>query len=82
MEKEKFIKVCPNCGSTNVGLPNLKSFIYRMGSIFQPVVSSGLSRCNGCNYHGIFVEVEKGKIGEFRKRLKKPKNKGDKLLFG
>ena len=83
INKEKeFVKACPNCGSINASLPNLKSLIYRKGSVIQPIVDTGLSRCNDCNYHGIFVEVRRDRLDEFRKKLKKSKNKGDRLLFG
>lgn len=72
---KKLIKVCLKCGSTDIGLPGLKSLIYRKGSIIQPVVGSGAERCRKCDYHGIMLEMEKDKVKKFVKELEKVKKK-------
>lgn len=62
MAKEKYVKICPKCGSLDIGL-------------YQPMMLSiGIDEgwfCKDCNYRGIFPEIEKSEIEVFRKKLKK-----------
>lgn len=58
MKKEKHIKICPKCGSTNVSY-----------SMIGPTPKNDL--CKDCNIEGFFPEVEESKIEDFRKKLKK-----------
>ena len=58
---KKFVKVCPQCGSTNIGIPN-------MG---LDIEMSFKDRCRECGAIGNFIEVEKSKVKEFQKKLKK-----------
>lgn len=60
MKKEKFVKVCPKCGSTNVKIPNAGLDI----SMSIP------DMCIECNNRGIFSEVNIKGLESFRKKLK------------
>lgn len=65
-KKEKYIKICPKCGSTNIG--QVKDIChYQAGAILTDY-------CLDCNYgypHGAHMpEVEESGIEEFRKKLK------------
>lgn len=57
----KYIKVCPQCGSTNITIP-------QAGMDIRLTIKD---KCRDCNYIGNFPEVDKEKIGEFRKKIKK-----------
>ena len=70
MRKEKYIKVCPKCGSVDI----------------SPYTKIGLTEgeqlvdyCKECNYGypwgGFFPEVKEYMIENFRKNLRKQKNK-------
>ena len=61
MNPEKYHKICPQCGSTNVKIPPAGMDI-RM--TFQDY-------CEDCGARGMFPEIEESKIEEFRKKLKK-----------
>lgn len=72
MKREKYVKICPRCGSTNV----------------VPWTKLGLSTgeqlteyCKDCYYGypggGFFPEVEISEIKEFRKRLKKSEKEAE-----
>ena len=62
MAKEKYVKICPKCGSTKITSyePKLLSVGADLGWY-----------CKDCNYRGLFPEIEKSEIEEFRKELKK-----------
>ena len=66
---EKYIKVCPKCGSTNIT-------VYTKAGTFSGEILS--EYCKDCNYGytsgGFFPELKESKIGEFRKQLKENKN--------
>ncbi|KYK26835.1 hypothetical protein AYK26_04585 [Euryarchaeota archaeon SM23-78] len=62
---KKYIKVCPQCGSTITKIPPAGLDI----KMTQP------DYCNECNNRGIFPEVEEERVEEFRKELKKKDNK-------
>ena len=58
MKKEKFVRICPKCGSADISRPFLKI----LGSL----------TCRNCNYKNpIFPEVAINKIELFRKELKR-----------
>ncbi len=64
----KYAKVCPNCGSTNIGLWATDAGVWNF--------------CKDCGFGrefstfgGSFPEVEVSKIDEFRAELKKAKRK-------
>ncbi|MBI5355536.1 MAG: hypothetical protein HZB68_03715 [Candidatus Aenigmarchaeota archaeon] len=61
MPKEKYVRVCPVCRSTDVSHEkNLSYFI-------QSVVFGGFFQCNDCGYHGqIFPEVPISEIGKLK----------------
>ena len=64
--KEKFrrmnaIPLCPRCGSSNM----------QMAGLFLGPFGPAKHRCAECNYEGILIEVEKDKVADFRKKLKK-----------
>jgi hypothetical protein len=60
---KKFIKVCPKCGSINIS--------YQTGAFGQLGERTFFDRCNECQFMGMIPEIEKDKVEEFRKRLKK-----------
>lgn len=49
-------RVCPNCGSTNVGMDNTR-LLSRFGLDYS-------YRCRSCDYAGIFPEVDKEGVAE------------------
>lgn len=62
--KKQFIKVCPQCGSTDIGLP--------MGGL-----DGGMpirDHCRKCDNEGIFPETEDSEIKSFKKNLKNAKH--------
>jgi len=66
---KRFIKVCPKCGSENIGLPNLNSLIYRKGLV-QPTIETGMEVCKECGYHGIMIKIERKYLSKFKKKYK------------
>ncbi len=57
MEKEKFVRICPKCGSIDI-----TRLVFR---ILGPLI------CKNCDYKNpIFPEIEINKIELFRKELK------------
>jgi len=62
-KKEKYFKVCPNCGSTNVR-PDLSKDMIAWGG------STRMS-CGNCNYSSIiFPEVTNAGLKEFKEKIK------------
>ena len=62
VKKENYIKICPKCGSINIS-PYSEIGLYQ-GDFF-------LEHCEDCSYiSSVFLEIEKSKIIEFRKKLK------------
>lgn len=57
----KYIKICPQCGSTNITIP-------QAGMDLRLTIKD---KCNDCGNIGNFPEVEKEKIKEFKKSIKK-----------
>jgi len=58
-----YIKVCPNCGSTNVEREITPSSALGVRNPFH---------CNNCNFEGeLFPEIPKEKQNKFKKLLKK-----------
>lgn len=64
-----FVRVCPNCGSTDWKFPNPLKVTESMINI--PAMVNNLFECNKCGYVGIFFEVEKDKLKEIQKNFKK-----------
>ena len=60
MKDKKYIKVCPQCGSTNTKIPPAGLDI----KMTLP------DYCNECKNRGIFPEIEADKLDDFRKKLK------------
>lgn len=58
-EKEKYVKICPNCGSTETSIPPAG----------LDVKMTIRDYCRDCRKFGNFPEVEVSKIPEFRKKL-------------
>lgn len=57
----KYIKICPQCGSTNIKMP-------QAGMDLRLTIKD---KCIDCGFIGNFPEVKKEKIEEFRKKIKK-----------
>ena len=58
--QEKYIKICPNCGSTETSIPPAG----------LDVKMTIRDYCRDCRKFGTFPEVTISKIAEFRKKLK------------
>lgn len=54
------VKVCPNCGSTDLGHDSL--------SVISRLSLSGAKECRECGYSGIFPQVPPEKVEAFRER--------------
>lgn len=61
----RFIKICPNCGSTRIKMPPAG----------MDCKLSFRDYCLDCEQIGNFPEIEENKIKEFQKKLKKRKKK-------
>lgn len=55
MSKEKFIRVCPFCGSIDVSHEQNPSYIIQATAL-------GGFQCNDCGHHGLFPEVPTSEI--------------------
>jgi len=55
-----YIKICPKCGSTDITVPPAGMDI----RMTMP------DYCKKCGNRGVFPEVEKDKVEEFRKKIK------------
>lgn len=60
IKEDKFVKICPKCGSTSSSLTNLIQF-----------AGNNLMSCNDCGYEGYFPEVKEKDIDKFKALLKK-----------
>jgi len=60
-----YVKICPKCGSINIGIPKRGMDLLDMQSL-----------CKDCGNRGVFPEVEVDEVEEFRKAIKK--GTGDK----
>jgi ribosomal protein L40E len=72
MKKEKYVKICPKCGSINI---TPFSGIYA-GITSGSAGSAGellIDKCRKCNYKGLIPEIKKSGIEKFRKNIKKKK---------
>jgi len=65
---KNFIRVCPKCGCTKWKFPNTISPSSSM--INGPSFVNNVYECEDCGYIGIFLEVDKDKLGEFQKEFK------------
>ncbi|MBN2422428.1 hypothetical protein JXB41_04330 [Candidatus Woesearchaeota archaeon] len=63
MKNKIYVKICPKCGSTNNTIPPAGRDIHMTMPDY----------CKNCENRGLFPEIEKSKIPEFRKELKKKK---------
>ncbi|MEA3378167.1 MAG: hypothetical protein U9Q69_00860 [Nanoarchaeota archaeon] len=60
MKKERFVKICPKCGSTNITIPPGGTDIHLAPPDY----------CQECENRGIFPEVKKTQVEKFKKLLK------------
>ena len=68
LAKQSFVTLCPNCGNPS-GTP---SNITLPGMAFLGGISPGRRyKCANCDYEGPYVEVDKEKINDFMKHIKK-----------
>jgi len=73
------IKICPNCGSTNVELTTEKNRLESMDKDLHYY-------CYDCHFEGLMPEITKEQIAEFRKNIKdkdiiKPEVEKDEPLW-
>lgn len=59
----KYVKICPQCGSTNITIP-------QAGLDLRMAVKD---KCQECNNIGNFPEVKKEQVDDFKKMLEKNK---------
>ena len=62
-KNEKYVKICPHCGSTETSIPPAG----------LDVKMTIRDYCRDCRKFGTFPEVALSKVEEFRKKLKKGK---------
>ena len=69
MKKEKYLRICPICGSTDTS--------YDLSTHAAATrFSTSIYKCNECGYSAqAFPEMDEKTIKEFRKELKKKTNK-------
>ncbi len=65
MKKENYVKICPQCGSTNTKIPPAG----------MDVKMTKQDYCVDCGNWGMFPEVKESKIEEFSKRFKNRQTK-------
>jgi len=61
MNKEKYVKICPKCGSTNIRIPPAG----------MDVKMTIRDYCEDCGNRGNFPEIKEFEIKKFRKELGK-----------
>ena len=66
-DKERHVKICPRCGSTNI--------ITNTGRYLIGGIELLKDNCGGCGYEGFIPEVKESKIERFREDLGKKKTK-------
>ena len=60
MKKNKFIKICPKCGS--IEMPVMEGFAQMLAPTPQ--------MCSKCGYTGLFPEIDINEIEKFQNKLK------------
>lgn len=60
MKKERFLKICPQCGSTRIKMPPAG----------QDMKMTKQDYCQDCEFWGMFPEVEESIVEEFKKEVK------------
>ena len=63
MAKEKYVKICLQCGSTDIKIPPAGMDIRMTKQDY----------CMDCSNMGVFPEIKESQIEKFRKRLNKKK---------
>ena len=61
MKEEKYVKICPKCGSTDITIPPAAMDIRMTFPDY----------CRNCKNRGIFPEVKEHEIEGFKKNIKK-----------
>lgn len=64
MKKEKYVKICPQCGSTNIKIPPAG----------MDLKMTKRDYCIDCKNWGIFPEIKESETEKFKKSLKKNEN--------
>ncbi len=59
-KKEKYVKICPRCGGTNIKIP----------PVGLDIRMTLKDYCNDCKSWGMFPEIKESEVEEFRKKLK------------
>ncbi len=65
MKKERYVKICPKCGSTDI--------ITSTGRYFIGGAEVYRDNCKDCGYEGVIPEIKKSEIEKFKKELKRIK---------
>ncbi len=60
---DKYIKICPQCGSTDIGVP-------KAGMDLRFTIPD---HCRNCDFQGIFPEIDPSGIDRFRKEIENHK---------
>ena len=60
MKKEKYVRICPKCGSVDVKIPPAG----------LDLKMTKQNYCADCGFIGLFPEIKVSEISNFRKRLK------------
>jgi len=74
MSKKKFVMVCPKCGSTDIGLPDLQpTDLNEAPAQFANARMLG-ARCKKCGFFSYsFPEFPEEKVREIQKKIRKKK---------
>ena len=68
VKKEKWVTICPKCGSTDVSPESNPAYI-------DSGLSTSYKQCENCGHHGlVFPKVPKSKVPKKTKPLSKVKN--------
>jgi len=59
-KKEKYVKICPNCGSTNIKIPPA-------GLDIRMTLKD---HCSDCKSWGMFPEIKESKVKEVKRKMK------------
>lgn len=67
VKNRKSVSICPRCGS----LERREADHNIRGISLLGIVPTRKSHCLNCGYEGIFVTIDKDRLNDFRKELKK-----------
>jgi len=76
---EKFVKICPKCGSTNWKMAGIKDFEGSFAFAGQASMHAEM-KCLDCGYVGNFLEADENELKEIQKEIKNSKNNNNNIV--